>query len=89
MPASLSYLHLWWSELARARGVSMGGIQPITYLDIDAWSRQTDQHPQPHEVDALMAIDAEWRLALSPVDDKSTEPPQESLRAWPTAKAVS
>jgi hypothetical protein len=80
-PVSLSYLHTWWLELARVRGASMAGIAPITYLDVDAWSRQTDQSPLPHEVDAIIAIDAEWRVAVSADDEAPTEPPMCARRA--------
>jgi len=57
MPAALEYLHAWHGELARARRITEHGPAPLTYQDLLAWSLLTAQDPEPHEVEALMALD--------------------------------
>lgn len=87
-PDALSYLHRWFGELSSVRGCAMSGIAPITYADIDAWSRLTRQTPEPHEVQAIIELDAAFRLALTAKD----EPPNATPRAddpreqWPARK---
>jgi hypothetical protein len=60
-PEALSYLWEWHQELARTRSVGMAGVEPLTYLTIDAWARLTDRQPLPDEVDALLQLDAVTR----------------------------
>lgn len=57
-PVALDYLWGWHLELARTRTAGMNGIDPLTYLTIDAWARLTDRAPLPDEVDALLQLDA-------------------------------
>lgn len=56
-PESLDYLWGWWLELERSRTYGMHGPDPLTYQQIDAWARLTEQRPAPHEVAALLALD--------------------------------
>jgi len=35
----------------------LGGLDPLGYPDIDAWSRVTGNHPTPFEVQLLRAFD--------------------------------
>lgn len=48
----------------------MVGLEPISYQELDAWSRLTDKHPEPYEVDALMKLDAVVRHASQPEKKK-------------------
>jgi len=68
-PEPLRYLHHWFGELAAARGEGMSGPAPLTHQDIAAWASLTHCDPAPHEVRALLALDAAWRAALR--DDES------------------
>lgn len=95
-PDTLGYLHQWFGELSNARGMGFTGPAAITYQDVDAWARLTDQHPAPHEVAALFAIDAAWRGALVPERKQaapiaaSDEPKAlQPVKAWPVKKPQS
>ena len=66
LPGTLHYLWGWWAELNGTRRVGQWGLEGITYQDIDAWARLTDRRPEPHEVQALIALD---RAVLHPGDD--------------------
>lgn len=61
IPEALAYLWDWLFELDAARGVTMDGLAPLTYQDLDAWARLTDRHPEPHEVRALLYLDSVLR----------------------------
>ena len=45
--------------------MSTHAIQALTYTEIQAWATLTDRRPAPHEVDALLALDMAYRLAVS------------------------
>lgn len=47
--------------LERGRQYSMAGPQAISYQEIAAWARLTDRRLRPHEVEALMTLDAVTR----------------------------
>ncbi len=66
-PDALTYLYGWLLELDSARDVGMNGLKPFTYQQIDAWSRMTDRHPEPHEVAALLYL---GRVFLYPPPDE-------------------
>jgi hypothetical protein len=36
----------------------MSGLAPLGYEAVTAWARLTERTPQPHEVRALLALDA-------------------------------
>lgn len=57
MPESLRYIWVWWGELQNARRVGPHGLDPITYVDVQAWARLMDRRPTSYEVDALMRLD--------------------------------
>lgn len=65
-PEALAYLYGWLLELDSARGVGVNGLESFTYQMVDAWARTTDQHPDPHEVTALMYL---GRVFLYPPPD--------------------
>lgn len=60
-PPGLLYVLEWHHEISASRSVGPAGLNPISYVDIDAWARLTDRRPRPHEVQALLRIDYEVR----------------------------
>jgi len=63
-PVPLAYVWSWFSQLHGARGAGFGPC-PLTWLDLDAWSRFTGNVPTPWEVELLMALDAEYLNSLA------------------------
>lgn len=59
---AITYLRGWFIELARTRGWSMTGPNPLTYENIESWARLTGRSPEPYEVEALLEIDAAVRI---------------------------
>lgn len=68
---ALAYLSDWSDELFGRSGVDANGLTPMTWGTIDAWARRTGRDPQPHEVDALFALDHARRVV--PTDDEVTD----------------
>ena len=61
-PERLAYLWRWFEELEQSREMGPHGLQPLTYVQIDAWARLTDRQPEPHETRLLMTLDAVMRF---------------------------
>jgi hypothetical protein len=57
-PLELAYLWDTASELHGRSGVGMGGLMPLSYTTIADYSRLKDVYFKPHEIEALIAIDA-------------------------------
>jgi hypothetical protein len=57
-PRELDYLYGWLWELHGRSGASFGGLLPLSYTTIADWSRLTGQVIRPHEVAALIQLDA-------------------------------
>lgn len=57
VPEAALYLWQWFGELARGRGGSGFGPNPISWQDIRAWGDLTGIEPTVFEVECLMAID--------------------------------
>lgn len=72
-PAGLEVLWTWFNELRATRSVGMGGLEPLTYREVDAWARLTDRRPKPHEVQALMRLDLATRHVTDDEDDGTEE----------------
>ncbi len=64
-PDVLAYLWGWYVELAMTRSAGFAGADPLTYREIEAWSQLTDRRPRPHEVQALMTMDAVARMTMA------------------------
>lgn len=62
VPDALEYLLDYYEELAFSRGVGWSGMEPLTYSDVLAWCHLMDHFLEPHEVSALMAMDAASRF---------------------------
>ena len=63
MPALLAHLWGWYVQLSAGRSSGMMGSTHISYQDVEAWARLMDHSPLPHEVEALMMMDTEFRSA--------------------------
>ena len=70
MPQEVEHVWRWFWELASARSGSGFGGNPISYVDIAAWSRLTDQHPTPWEVTLIRRVDS----AVLAVQAKESNP---------------
>ncbi len=57
-PPELHYLRMWAAELHGKSGVGMNGLNPLTYTTVADWSRLKGVKPEPHEVEALLTLDA-------------------------------
>jgi hypothetical protein len=62
----LAYLYRWVLVLVGRSGAGMSGILPLSHTEIKAWVDLHGHTIYPHEVDALLALDAALRMA----DDK-------------------
>ncbi len=56
MPRAAAYLWGWFLELNAARA----GTVPISYRELEAWSRLSGLSLSPWEVKALKALDTNW-----------------------------
>lgn len=63
-PAAVAYLLQWFAELSRGRPVGMG-LAPLSWCEIDAWSRLTGTRLQHWELRALLALDGAWLRAAA------------------------
>lgn len=61
-PECLDYLRVWHQSLAMGRCSTAEGPSPVSWTDLDAWSRHTDTQPTEREAYALLGLD---RIALS------------------------
>lgn len=67
LPEELRYLWHWFIELHNSRGAGLAGLDPISYSEIEAWSRLTGNEPETWEIQAIKRIDA---IACRPEKDK-------------------
>lgn len=68
-PDVLMYLYDWIGELYGRSGAGMAGVNPLTYGTIADWARLTGRDLQPHEVHALITLDAVLRHPEPPKED--------------------
>jgi hypothetical protein len=80
----LEYLFGWAKALHGRSGFSEFGVAPLSYATVEAWSRLMDVRVDPHEVEALMALDA---VMCHPGENEPSEDKPRSAPAWPTKKA--
>ncbi len=76
----------WAHQLLGRSGIGMNGIAPLTYSTIGEWSRLTATPVHPHEVEALIVIDAVMRGPGKPDKDEQPVAEKSERRAWPTRK---
>jgi hypothetical protein len=85
-PAALTYLWEWCMELRAGLGAGMDGLAWVTWSVVDAWRVLTDRSPQPHEVQALFALDAAMRAQPTDPSARDAEIERPAITAWPTKK---
>lgn len=90
-PVALTYLWGWVHEIRQGLGVGMDGLASLTWTALEAWQRLTDRLLQPHEVEAVFAVDAALRWTG---DDEPTASPAprttpRPMEAWPVKKGTS
>lgn len=85
----LAYLHGWAVELVGRSGLTMGGVAPVSHMEIQAWSALSGHVPTVLELEAIRRIDAVIRNPEPPKSEDDapalTEP--RVVKAWPTRKA--
>jgi len=59
-PESYAYCLDWFDVLSRTRSSNGFGQNPISYAEIDAWSRLTNIELTPVEVSAIMQLDSAY-----------------------------
>jgi hypothetical protein len=60
MPENYAHCWAWFGELSRTRSSNGFGQNPISYAEIDAWSRLTNIELTPLEVSAIMQLDSAY-----------------------------
>lgn len=60
MPENYRHCWSWFGELSRTRSSNGFGQNPISYNEIDAWSRLTNIELTPLEVSAIMRLDSAY-----------------------------
>jgi len=64
----------------------MDGAAPLGYSTVADWSRLAGIDIEPHEVDALMALDAVMRHPAEDEPEKDAEPAP--IPVWPKRKVT-
>lgn len=83
-PQRIGYLWDWTMQLHGRSGAHMSGLNPLSYTTIRDWAELTNQWPEPHEVNALIELDA---LLLGIAREPEPEPePAKPQSAWPEKK---
>ena len=61
LPYCLEYLWQRYMVLHNTRSYTEFGMLPVTGDSVQAWSKLLDWRMKPHEIEALIAIDAAYR----------------------------
>lgn len=59
-PADGEHVWQWFLEISAGRGSNGFGANPISWPDIDAWSRLTETIIRPSEIRAIKVLDGIW-----------------------------
>lgn len=66
-PEQLRYLWEWYKQQLYAQsGVNEHGFCPLTHTTIRHWAENMDEHPKPHEIEALLLIDKAYLFPGDP-----------------------
>jgi hypothetical protein len=65
LPAELAYLFDWFLDASSGRGGGFGGIQPLAWTEIEAWSRLLGLGLTPFEARVLRLLDATLVRSMS------------------------
>ena len=85
-PVDLMYLYEWSIGLVGRSGVNQTGLNPLSYSEIESWSRVTGNRPDPEEVEALIALDSVMRHPETEVKKEEEPPKLTPVAAWPSRK---
>lgn len=64
VPMGLEDLWSWFQELSETRMFSEVGPQPISFTEIDAWSRLNRISLSPYEVEVIRRLDSAQLVAM-------------------------
>jgi hypothetical protein len=72
-PEALRYLLGWFYQLHRGRTISQWGVLPISWSEIEAWSRLHGVRPKVWELEIITMLDDAWldiagKTKISPQD---------------------
>lgn len=82
-PEDLAHVWKWAQELYGRSGINMAGLNPLSYESLLAWAVLTDQWPEPHEIEALLAVDSVLRAPEAKKADASKKEAG-TVAPWPT-----
>lgn len=71
MPLLLRHAYLWFRELSSARTCGMDA-NPISFVEIESWSRLVGVRPTPDDVRLIRALDNTWRKVRQ--EDEASTP---------------
>lgn len=72
-PKGGDHLLSWFYQLSDTRSYSDGMPQPITFTEIEAWSRLSRTRLKPHHIEALTMLDAAYRSEMAEAITYSNE----------------
>ena len=73
VPAAGEHLWFWFWDLDAGRGYGMGGAEPLTYTELQAWAGMLRTRPEPWEIEALRRMDVAYRVAAAPKRKNRTD----------------
>lgn len=67
----------------------MGGVGPVSHVEIEAWSRLSGHVPNALELEALRRLDATIRNPEPPKSEQDAPAPTDPriTKAWPARRA--
>jgi len=71
LPEDGAHVWAWFLHLSAGRGSNGFGPNPLSWLDLLAWTALTGIITRPAEIEAIMALDCVW-LAAQGVTNTST-----------------
>lgn len=70
IPDGFHYIVTCFNDLSTSRSYgAMGGVLPLSYLEIKAYQEVTDQHLEPYEVEIIKAMDSEFVSVCAELND--------------------
>lgn len=72
IPEAVEHVFEWFMELSRARGSNGFGSNPISHMEIAAWSALYGIQPLPRELRMIAAMDAAFLSEMAKQSAKET-----------------